>query len=344
MPDWRITKLRGKLALTYDRDGRRHRYSLGTSSPSEARQIAPAIYAELTKPAGRTVADLWKAYESDKEGRAVLATMKYTWKALEPHFGSRDGDSLTVEDCRSYTAARRKIGRSDGAIHTELGHLRTVLKWAERRRLIERAPDIERPKKPPAKQRYLTRDEADRIIAAAPLPHVRLAMKLMLGTAARISALLELTWDRVDFKRGMIHLTDPDDKTARKARATIPMNDTVMAALTAAQRESMSNYVIEWGGKPVKSIKKAIATAAEKAGLDEVSPHVFRHTAAVWMVEAGIPLTEVAQFLGHSTPTITYKVYARYSPDHLRIAARALELPAYEVLSGTREPPKRNTR
>lgn len=344
MPEWRLTKLRGKLALTFERDGKRHRHSLGTADPSAARQLAAALYAELTKPVGRTVSDLWKAYEQDKEGRAVLETMRYTWKALEPHFGRRDGDSITVSDCRAYTEARRRLGRSDGAIHTELGHLRTVLKWAEKRRLIDRAPDIERPKKPPAKQRYLTREEADRIIAAAPLPHVRLAMTLMLGTAARISALLELTWDRVDFHRRVILLTDPDDRTRRKNRATIPMNDTVFAALKAAQAEAMSDYVIEWAGKPVKSIRKAITTAAAKAGLADVSPHVFRHTAAVWMAEAGVPLTEVAQFLGHSTPTITYRVYARYSPDHLRAASRALELPKYEVRFGTGEPAKRNTK
>lgn len=92
MPEWRITRLRGGYALTFDRDGRRRRHTLNASSPREAQQLAPALYAELTKPAGRTVKDLWKAYEVEKEGRAVLETMKWTWKALEPTFGHRDGD------------------------------------------------------------------------------------------------------------------------------------------------------------------------------------------------------------------------------------------------------------
>jgi hypothetical protein len=54
------------------------------------------------------------------------------------------------------------------------------------------------------------------------------------------------------------------------------------------------------------------------------------------MAEAGVPLTEIAQFLGHSTPTITYRVYSRYSPDHLRGAARALEMGGlYEAPAGS---------
>lgn len=342
MPEWRITRLRGGYALTFERDGRRRRYTLNATSPREAQQLAPALYAELTKPAGRTVADLWKAYEVEKEGRAVLDTMKWTWKALEPSFGSREGDSLTLDDCRSYTARRRKAGKSDGSIHTELGHLRTVLKWAEKRRLIQRAPDIDRPKKPAPKDRYLTKDEARTILAAAALPHVRLAIHLMLATAARISAILELPWSRVDFKRRLIYLTDPDDKTPRKGRATVPINDTLFAALVAAKGEALSDYVVEWGGQQVRSIKRSIETAARLAGLADVSPHVFRHTAAVWMAEAGVPLTEIAQYLGHSTPAITYRVYSRYSPDHLRGAAKALDV--YEVPVGALEPVNRNVK
>lgn len=344
MHEWRITRFRGKLALTYNKDGKRHRYTLGTSDAREAQRLAPALYAELTRPRGTTVADLWKAYELDKHGRAVLNTMKYTWKALEPHFGHRHGDSITVAECRSYTAARRKAGRSDGSIHTELGHLRTVLVWARNKRLIDHAPEIERPRKPDPKDRHLTRDEARRLLDAASLPHVRLAMHLMLGTAARVSAVLELTWDRVDFKRRLITLRDPGDETRRKGRATVPINDTLLAALKDAQKGALSDYVVEWGGERVKSIKRSISTAAATAKIDNVSPHVFRHTAAVWMAEAGIPIPEIAQYLGHSNPIITYRVYAKFSPSHLRTAAKALELGLYEVPPGTPEPAKANTR
>lgn len=339
---WRLTKLNGQFCLTFERDGKRVRRRLGTSDPRQAKLIAPAVYAELTKPEGRTVADLWAGYIADRQGRAVVETMEHTWKALRARFGSRDGDSITKEDCRAHTQERRSKGISDGTIHTELGHLRTVLKWAENGRLIERAPHIERPQKPEPKDRYLTRDEVRRIMEAAQAPHIKLAIHLMIATAARVTAILELTWDRVDFNRKQIVLRDPNDKARRKGRATVPMNDTVIAALREAQSLAMTDHVIEWAGKPVISLKRGIATAARMARVDGVSAHVFRHTSAVWMAEAGVPMTEISQFLGHSNSAITEKIYARYSHDHLRKAASALELKLYIVPTGSAKPKAKN--
>jgi len=326
MPDWRLTRLNGEFCLTFDRDGKRIRRRLGTTDARQAQLIAPAIYAELTRPTGTTVEELWNAYVADREGRAVVGTMVHTWKAMRERFGSRDGQSITKEDCRAHTAERRANGISDGTIHTELGHLRTVLKWAENGRLIDRAPHIERPAKPEPKDRYLTHEEVLRIINAAHVPHVRLAMHLMIATAARVTAILELTWDRVDFERRQIRLRDTEDKTRRKGRATVPMNDTVFSALMEAKTGAMTDHVIEWAGRPVRSLKKGIASAAKAARLDGVSAHVFRHSAAVWMIEAGVPIAEVSQYLGHSNTVVTEKVYARYSPTHLASAAKALEL------------------
>lgn len=44
------------------------------------------------------------------------------------------------------------------------------------------------------------------------------------------------------------------------------------------------------------------------------------------MAEAGVPMEEIASFLGHSDMKITRDVYARFSPNALRDAAAALEL------------------
>lgn len=344
MPDWRLTRLNGEFCLTFERDGKRIRRRLGTTDARQAQLIAPAIYAELTRPTGTTVEELWAAYVADREGRAVVGTMVHTWKALKERFGLRDGQSLTKEDCRAHTAERRANGISDGTIHTELGHLRTVLKWAENGRLIDRAPHIERPGKPEPKDRYLTHEEAQRVIAAAHAPHVKLAMQLMIATAARVTAILELTWDRVDFQRRQIQLRDPTDKTRRKGRATIPMNDSIFAALRDAKAGALTDNVIEWAGKPVKSLKKGIASAARSAGLDGVSAHVFRHTAAVWLAEAGVSMEEIAQYMGHSNVNVTRGTYARYSPEHLRKAADALDMGLYVVPLGSGKPAKRNVR
>jgi hypothetical protein len=73
MPDdYTIGKLKGECVLVYrDSTGKRRRYRLGTADASEARRLAPAIYAERTRPEGTKVKDLWEAYTLDKAGRPV---------------------------------------------------------------------------------------------------------------------------------------------------------------------------------------------------------------------------------------------------------------------------------
>ncbi len=342
MSEWWLTRLRGEFCLTVEKDGKRIRRQLGTTDARKANLIAPAIYAELTRPSGTTVQELWSAYLKDREGRAIVGTMEHTWKSMKDRFGPRDAESITKDDCRAHTLSRREKRISDGTIHTELGHLRTVLKWAENHRLINRAPYIERPPKPAPKDRYLTREEVHRIITACHSPHVKLAIQLMIATAARVTAILELKWDRVDFERGNIYLRDPEDKTRRKGRAVIPMNDGIRAALREAREHALSDYVIEWAGDRVKSLKKGIGSSARAANIPDVSAHVFRHTAAVWLAEAGHSMEEIAQYLGHSNVNVTRNIYARYSPQHLRKAADALDIGFYEVPLSRGRPEKRN--
>ena len=326
MPNWRLTRLRGEFCVTWQDGDVRRRYRLGTDDPSEAARRAAVEYAKLTRPKGKTVADLWEGYALDREGRAVLVTMGFTWRALKDRFGAMLAEDITIADCRAHTKARREAGIQDGTIHTELGHLRMVLKWAKAHRLIADVPEIERPMKPEPKDHFLTRAEVTRMIAEARAPHVALAIRLMVGTGARNAAALELTWDRVDFAKRLIHLRNPFDQARRKGRATVPINDSLYEALVEAKRAALSPFVVEYGGGPVKSIKRGVKAAAKNAGVDHASPHVFRHSAAVWMAEAGISMKEIADFLGHGDSRISEKVYAKFSPDRLRSAASALEV------------------
>lgn len=321
MSTWRLTRLDGEFCVTWDDpsvpSGRR-RYRLGTSDPKEAARLAPARYAGLTRPKGTTVKDLWDGYIGDMAGRAVVATMRYTWKALSERFGSMDAECITIGDCRAHVEARRARNIQDGTIHTELGHLRMVLKWALKHRLIDRAPDIERPSKPEPKDGYLTRPEVSQMIDAVNAPHIATAIRLLIGTGARSAAARELTWDRVDFERRMIQLRNPFDRAKRKGRATVPMNDSLGEALSAAKSHALSPFVIEWAGKPVQSIKRGLKAAGTAIGRGEVSPHMLRHSAAVWLAEDGHSMEEIAQFLGHKDTKVTTSTYARYSPTHLR--------------------------
>lgn len=327
---YEIGRLKGECVISWWEDGKRKRYRLGTTSPSEARRIAPAVYAERTRPTGRTVKDLWDAYLIDMKGRAVAEIMPYEWKALEARFGSMHAEAITIADCRAHVAERRAMGRKDNTIVTELGRLRMVLVWAAKHKLIAAAPHIERPPAVKPKERHLRANEVSLLANACKAPHLTLFVHLAYGTAGRAAAILGLTWDRCDFERSKILLEDPVITTPHKGRAVVPMTKTLRLRLLEARAGAMSDFVIEWAGQRVGSVKKGLATASKAAGLKHVYPHMLRHSAAVRQAEQGVPMEEIASYLGHSNPKVTRDIYARFSPEALSKGAAALELDDFE--------------
>lgn len=318
---------KGECVLTFWPDGKRRRFRLGTSDEAEARRLAPAVYAQAVKPKGRTVGELWDAYRLDKAGRPVVAVMPHQWKALEARFGRMNADEISIQDCREHVSERRALGRKDGTIITELGRLRMVLTWAVKHRLLDKAPHIERPATQKRRMdKHLTRLQVKALADACKAPHLVLFVHLAYASAGRAAAILGLTWDRVHFDRGKIDLEDPDIEVAHKGRAVVPMTRTLRLRLLEARAGARSDYVIEWAGEPVRSVKKGLATAAKAAGLPHVHPHMLRHSAAVRQAEMGVPMEEIASHLGHSNPKVTREIYALFSPEALTRSAEALEL------------------
>lgn len=227
--------------------------------------------------------------------------------------------------CRNYAQLRYSEGVSQGTAWAELGHLNSALKWGVKERIILASPYIWRPQKPTPKERYFTKNEIAKLLGVDETPpHIRLVMLLLLSTAGRMSAVLQLTWDRVNLDRRQINLRNEGDQT-RKGRAIVPINEGLYHALLAAREAALSDYVVEWASGPVRSVRKGLRAVGDRAGIPGVGAHIFRHTAAVHLAEGGIPMTEIAQFLGHSNTTTTERVYARYSPSHLRGAANILD-------------------
>ena len=341
MPEYRLTRLRGKWAVsTWERGRRLHRRSLGTGDRKEAERAFATYVAELKRPKHITVAYIWQHYRDDNADKRIAANMLYSGRAVLPELGHLLPDEINDAKCRAYAAKRKKAGRKPGTVWTEMNHLQTALNWAARKQIIPRAPSVEKPAKPAPRDRRLTKAEGRRLLDAANSPHIALAIALMLGTGARIGAILELTWKRVDLDAGLIHLADPDAVGRRKGRATVPMTVDLRRRLTEARKGAVTDYVIEWGGEKVGSIKRGFAKAVADAGLSDVTPHVLRHTAATWMAEAGRPMSEIAAVLGHSDSRTTERIYARYTPGHLQTTVNALDMSG--VPSGSREPATEN--
>jgi integrase len=312
---------RGKWHAYERVDGQPKRTSLGTTD----REIAARRLIDLEQGRRRkavTVAEMYQHYLNERGPRITgKETVRFAWKLLEPVFGHLRPDQITRALTRAYAAKERRRGISDGKIRRDLSVLSAVIRYSDK----TSSAVIEMPPAPPPKSRHLTREEYRGLREAArKIPHLHLFVLLAYRTGGRASAILELTWDRVDFSRGQIRLGLGERRA--KGRATVPMIEDTAEILREAQRAALTDYVIEYGSKRVKSVKRAFKAAVERAGLPlDTSPHVLRHSAAVHMAESGVPMSEISQYLGHSSTSVTERVYARYSPSYLKRAATALE-------------------
>lgn len=311
---YRLVYYRGSWCV-YWREGQKAvRRSLGVESREQAEREFRDFVKRANTPTD-TVEEIFEAYLAEKGDSA-----KWNWKALKPFFGHYRPDQITRKACKEYIKLRSKDVKAN-TIHRELTMLRAAVRWHN----PQNQAVFELPTRPAPKDRYLTKDEAKQLIEGAHAPHVKLFIILALTTAGRATAILELKWSQVDLEKGTINLKNGRESKT-KGRAHVPINQFSRKALEEAQKAALTDYVIEWAGEPLKDIKKGVWRAAERAGLEDVSPHVLRHSAAVWMAEAGTPMSEIAQYLGHSSTSVTERVYARYSPEYLRTAAKALDL------------------
>lgn len=305
-------------------DNRRSkRQSMGTKDKSEAKaRFAQWLMidgqAAGAAPVQYTVADLWTAYEDGHlPTLASQETARYCWQTLAPFFGHLSPSEVPGAVPGFVTARRRKVKAS--TVRRDLVQLRAILNWAADGRrgkaLIDPVPAFQMPKEGPPRDRWLTDAEIDRLYVASDDDRVTLFMRLALETAGRKAALIELTWDRVDFDTKVIHLANPSREATKKRRASVPISPALMPHLQAAYLARRGELVLGHRG----DVYQQIVRIAKLARVPGVSPNVFRHTAATKMARRGIPLWIVAKVLGNSLEMVE-RVYAKHAPDDLRAA------------------------
>lgn len=231
-----------------------------------------------------------------------------------------------VNDCRrakqdAYAQARLAMGISTETIRRELSVLGAAFNRAySYDKLPGPPPPIISLPESPARERYLSRDEAARLFRHLRKNrrqrHVLLFARLALYTGARSSAILNLTWDRVDLEKGVVTYPLPYRVETHKRSAIVPLGGHMVRALRAAKRRARSNHVIEWAGEPVGRISRAFARQAKGAGLIDVTPHTLRHTFGTWAAEDA-PIFLVSKALGHKRISTTER-YAKANVNTLR--------------------------
>lgn len=246
---------------------------------------------------------------------------------LLPVFGDLLLAEVTPKLFADYKAKRRAEGASPATINKELGLVRHAFNVAIREWEWCRDNPMQRvamEKVSNARDRWLTVEEEDRLLAAAPA-WLREVIVFALHTGMRRGEILSLQWQDVDLARSVLVVM----KSKNRERRTIPLNARVFELLVKKQPRSGQHgrlaFTTSCGTKiGERNLMRAYYGALEKAGIENFTFHDLRHTFATRLVQRGIDLYKVQRLLGHKTAAMTQR-YAHHSSESLRDGVAVLE-------------------
>jgi integrase len=327
---------------------RRQRRTTGTGDRRRADQVFArflidkedekrGLPSSARYPAEARIADILTAYAKNRAPEINFPERNlYAIKRLLAWWQDRCVDAVRPVICEAYRDARLKQGVKLATAAKELSVLRAALKWAERNGYLVSAPFVKVPARGDGKDRWLTRNEAARLLSAARQEpksrlHLPLFIMIALYTGARSEAILSLKWfPQVDLARGTIDFNPPGRARTKKGRAIVPIPERLRWFLKKARERATSPYVLNFHGQPIQRIKHSFANACKRAGLEGVTPHSLRHTCGTWLAQQGIDLFQIGGWLGHSDPRTT-KLYAHHHPNYLAAAREALDRPRRNI-------------
>ena len=332
-PKLRYLRDRGVYYITWTVGGRSRKCSTSTASREDAEIFLAEWISQRggrshgpSDPAQTLVTDVLADYARE-HGPKVVAP-RAIGSAIEPltnFWAGRSVADVTLNTCERYGTVRQ---RSVSTVRRELAVVSAAINWAFKSGRITRTVAVTKPPKPAPRERWLTRGEAARLIRTAKTDKARFYLPLFipigLYTGRRSEALLSLRWPQVDLKAATIDFEIPGRHRTNKRRGKVPIPPRLLPHLIRARRRGTDlGHVLHIDGKPIKNIKKGFAAACERVGIEGVTPHTLRHTAATWLVQRGVPTWEAAGFLAMGVETLT-RTYAKHHPDYMRTAAEAI--------------------
>lgn len=235
-------------------------------------------------------------------------------------FANRHIDSITTNEIMS--ALPQVLYRGDrtqpASIATRNRYLATVrgmlndaaLKWE----WIVRAPRLLQKKEDNKRVRWITRDEAQKLLSAINRDWMRDATAFGFATGLRQANITSLEWSQVDLvrRRAWIH---PDQAKAGKPIG-VPLNAEAVDVIRR-QIGKHERLVFVRNKKQINGWDRIQWIAAcERAGIEKFRFHDVRHTWASWHVQSGTPLESLMELGGWATYDMVLR-YAHLAPDHL---------------------------
>jgi len=299
------------------------RWKVGTLNKTAARDMEAAIKTNLllgkivTEEARPMLFCEWaKQYlnlEEVKGLRTYRDRVERVMGQLVPFFGRKIVSEIKPQDIEIYRAKRvRKDGEpaSLQTVNNDHTALKHCLNVAVRRGLLQSNPAAKVPMPNPQNERdrVLSEEEWARLYQASK-PHLRPILLLAYQLGQRFTEIIELTWDRVDLRRGFILLRAADTKT--KTRREVPLTPAVRATLQqlAKVRRLETSRVFLYKGKPIQRISRAFKSALRGAGLQDFRFHDLRHCASTNLRRAGVDTATAMKIIGHKSE----KMWKRYN-------------------------------
>lgn len=232
---------------------------------------------------------------------------------------------------------------------------RRALAQAVRWGLIPRNPAdfAEPPKAEQSQMRFLSPDEAQRLLAAAQGHRLYALFVLAVTTGMRRGELFGLRWSDVDLQAGKIRVTQAMRYASGKAEVAAPKTRSARRTITLTQMavQALKRHLIQqkaerlqagplWRGDEydlvfctqigtplgVRNVmRRDFKPLLEAAGLGDIRFHDLRHTAATLMLSQGVHPKVVSEMLGHSRTAITMDVYSHALPNLQAEAAQKMD-------------------
>lgn len=300
--------------------GERIRRTTGTGNKALAQEYHDKLKAELWRIAKlgerprRSWNDAVVRWLKEASHKASIESDKIHLRWLDPFLGGKQLDQISRSLLDRISDAKLAEGVSNATVNRVLEVVRAILrKCVNEWEWLDRAPQIRMLKEPTRRIRFLTRPEAQRLLAVLP-GHLADMMAFTLATGLRRGNVTGLQWSQVDLVRRLAWI-HPDQAKARKAIA-VPLNAEAVLILRRWIGRHPT-HVFSFNGKPITQVStKTWYAALERAGIEDFRWHDLRHTWASWHTQQGTPLHVLQELGGWESPEMVRR-YAHLAAEHL---------------------------
>jgi integrase/recombinase XerD len=242
-------------------------------------------------------------------------------------------ETITLDQLRKWRATLSTQNLSPFTVHGYLRATRTLFNWMETEQITPTNPAtrLKLPPLPHEPKKDIAQADARAIIhAAQDQPRDYAILRLLADTGARVGGLATLTLERLQLQpdeRGRYRATvlEKGRGGERKARTCYfgPATAEAITAYLAQRPPADTNRLFLTLTSPPRPLRREgiyrmIQRYAERLGIEgRWNPHSWRHAFAHGLIDAGIPLSDVSQLLGHSSITVTVDFYGQRADEQL---------------------------